>query len=37
MPTVQDEFILLARARQLDPEALGLIHETYYASIFRYV
>jgi RNA polymerase sigma-70 factor, ECF subfamily len=37
MLTVQDEFTLLARARQLDPEALGLIHETYYAPIFRYV
>ena len=37
MPTVQDELTLLARARQLDPEALALIHDTYYASIFRYV
>ena len=35
--TVQNELTLLARARQLDPEALGLIHETYYTSIFRYV
>jgi RNA polymerase sigma-70 factor (ECF subfamily) len=37
MLTVQDESTLLARARQLDTDALGLIHETYYASIFRYV
>ena len=37
MLTVQDELTLLARARQLDPEALALIHETYYTSIFRYV
>ena len=36
-PTVQDELILLARARQLDPEALARIHDTYYAPIFRYV
>ncbi len=36
-PTVQDELILLARARQLDPEALAHIHDTYYAPIFRYV
>ena len=35
--TVQDELTLLARARQLDAEALARIHETYYASIFRYV
>ena len=34
---MQDELSLLARARQLDPEALGLIHETYYAPIFRYM
>jgi len=33
----EDELTLLARARQLDPDALGLIHETYYASIFRYI
>ena len=37
MLTVQDELTLLARARQLDPEALAHIHETYYTSIFRYV
>lgn len=37
MLTVQDELALLARARQLDPEALTRIHETYYTSIFRYV
>jgi RNA polymerase sigma-70 factor (ECF subfamily) len=35
--TVQDELTLLARARQLDPEALAQIHDTYYTSIFRYV
>jgi RNA polymerase sigma-70 factor (ECF subfamily) len=35
--TVQDELTLLARARQLDPEALAHIHDTYYTSIFRYV
>jgi RNA polymerase sigma-70 factor (ECF subfamily) len=34
---VQDELALLARARQLEPEALALIHDTYYTSIFRYV
>jgi RNA polymerase sigma-70 factor, ECF subfamily len=33
----EDELTLLARARQLDPDALGRIHETYYASIFRYI
>jgi len=33
----EDELTLLARARQLDPDALGLIHETNYASIFRYI
>jgi RNA polymerase sigma-70 factor (ECF subfamily) len=37
MLTVQDEFTLLTRARQLDPEALTQIHATYYAPIFRYV
>jgi RNA polymerase sigma-70 factor, ECF subfamily len=37
MLTVQDELTLLARARQLDPEALARIHETFYTSIFRYV
>ena len=37
MLTVQDELTLLARARQLDPEALAHIHDTYYTSIFRYV
>lgn len=35
--TVQDEMMLLARARQLDPEALALIHDTYYAAIYRYI
>lgn len=34
---VADELALLARARQLDPEALTQIHETYYVPIFRYV
>ncbi len=34
---MQDELTLLARARQLDPEALAHIHDTYYTSIFRYV
>ena len=37
MLTVQDELTLLARARQLDPETLAHIHDTYYTSIFRYV
>ena len=37
MLTVQDELTLLARARQLDPEALARIHDIYYISIFRYV
>lgn len=32
-----DEQVLLARARQLDTEALALIHDTYYTPIFRYV
>ncbi len=35
--TLPDELTLLARARELDPEALSLIHETYYAAIFRYI
>lgn len=34
---MQDELALLARARSLDPEALALIHDTYYAPVFRYV
>ena len=37
MLTVQDELTLLAHARQLDPEALARIHDTYYTSIFRYI
>src|SRR5512139_3008209 len=37
MLTVQDELTLLARARQLDSEAVARIHDTYYTSIFRYV
>ena len=34
---MQDEMALLARARTLDPDALTIIHATYYAPIFRYV
>jgi RNA polymerase sigma-70 factor (ECF subfamily) len=34
---VQDELILLNRARALDPEALAQIHDKYYAPIFRYI
>ena len=34
---MQDELTLLARARQLDPEALALIHDTYYTAIYRYI
>jgi RNA polymerase sigma-70 factor (ECF subfamily) len=34
---VQDELILLNRARALDPEALAEIHDQYYAPIFRYI
>ncbi len=35
--TVQDDMLLLARARQLDPEALAMIHDTHYAAIYRYI
>ena len=34
---MNDELILLERARALDQEALGLIHDTYYQSIQRYI
>ena len=35
--TVQDGLTLLARARRLDPEALAMIHDTYYTAIYRYI
>jgi len=34
---VHDDHRLLARARQLDPEALAEIHDTYYPIIFRHI
>lgn len=34
---MQDELLLLHRARSLDSEALAEIHDTYYVPIFRYV
>jgi RNA polymerase sigma-70 factor (ECF subfamily) len=34
---VQDDLTLLSRARALDKEALGQIHDTYYGPIFRYI
>lgn len=34
---MQDEHVLLARARQLDQEALATIHDQYYEPIFRYI
>lgn len=34
---MQDELVLLNRARALDQKALTQIHDTYYAAIFRYV
>jgi len=34
---VQDELLLLARARSLEPEALAEVHDTYYLPIFRYI
>lgn len=34
---VQDELALLARARQLDADALAEVHDRYYTPIFRYV
>lgn len=36
-PTVHDELALLARARQLDSDALADIHDAYYAPIFRFI
>ena len=35
--TVQDELLLLHRAKSLDQEALAQIHEQYYDSIYRYM
>lgn len=34
---MQDELILLNRARSLDQEALEEIHDTYYVPIYRYI
>ncbi len=34
---MQDDVALLARARQLDPEALAEIHDRYYPAVFRYI
>jgi RNA polymerase sigma-70 factor, ECF subfamily len=34
---VQDELILLNRARALDQEALAQIHDTYYTAMYRYI
>jgi RNA polymerase sigma-70 factor (ECF subfamily) len=34
---VQNEFLLLERARTLDPEALEEIHDMYYVPIYRYI
>jgi RNA polymerase sigma-70 factor (ECF subfamily) len=34
---VQDELILLAGVRRLDPEALTEAHDRYYPAIFRYI
>lgn len=34
---MQDELILLNRARALDQEALAQIHDTYYAPLYRYI
>lgn len=34
---MQDEFLLLNRARALEPEALEQIHNMYYVPIFRYI
>lgn len=34
---VQNEFLLLERARALDPEALEQIHDMYYVPIYRYI
>jgi RNA polymerase sigma-70 factor (ECF subfamily) len=37
MVTVHDEVALLARARQLDTDALAEIHDGYYGPLFRYI
>lgn len=34
---MQDEFLLLNRARSLDAEALEQIHDMYYVPIYRYI
>lgn len=34
---MEDELLLLHRARSLEPEALAEIHEAFYVPIFRYV
>ncbi|MAT99908.1 MAG: RNA polymerase subunit sigma-70 [Anaerolineaceae bacterium] len=35
--TVQDELLLLHRAKSLDQDALAQVHEQYYDAIYRYV
>jgi RNA polymerase sigma-70 factor (ECF subfamily) len=35
--TVQDELLLLHRAKSLDQEALAQVHEQYYDAIYRYM
>lgn len=34
---MQDELVLLARVRNLEPEALADVHDQYYGAIFRYI
>ena len=34
---MQDELLLLNRARALEPEALAQIHDMYYVPIYRYI
>jgi RNA polymerase sigma-70 factor (ECF subfamily) len=34
---VQDELLLLHRARSLDQDALAEIHDTYYVPLYRYI
>lgn len=34
---MNEELLLLARARRLEPEALAEVHQHYYAAIFRYI
>ncbi|MBK7893528.1 MAG: sigma-70 family RNA polymerase sigma factor [Candidatus Promineifilaceae bacterium] len=34
---MQDELLLLHRAKSLDPNALAQVHEQYYDSIYRYM